>query len=203
MDKRRSLRSRFENNYVAVSVPADNKRGVKVKYVYYAPWYIWDLPAKKLRKKKIYIFLVSIISFALFCISVSMPCPINSKKPVFLASTLALCCHIMEAAALVQFMPAKSRTTKLKYEQISRGLDFFPALRAACMAAATIFCVVYVILGGFSIWDIITTILYFVGAALAWSEHICYKKIPFFTEENDALKKIRQAELEAEQKDGN
>lgn len=40
----KSLREQFEDDYTAVSIPADNKAGFRITYIYYAPWHIWDLP---------------------------------------------------------------------------------------------------------------------------------------------------------------
>ena len=47
---RKSLRERFEECYTAVPVPADNEKGFKIKYVYCAPWYIWEFPERCLLK---------------------------------------------------------------------------------------------------------------------------------------------------------
>lgn len=199
MDKPKSLRSRFEDNYTPVIVPAHNKRGTKVKYIYYAPWYVWDLPTIEFQKRKVCICMVSVFSFVLFCLSISIPCPVNSEKSVFLVSSLALCCYVMEGAALVQFLPSSNRTTKLKYEQISRGLDLFPALRAFFMAAALVLSLVFLLHKGFFAGNLIVTASYLGGTLLAWAERVCYKKIPFTTEKNDTLKRIEQAEREAKQ----
>lgn len=196
VNKQKTLRGRFETNYMAVTVPADNKRGVRVKYVYYAPWHIWNLPTKEFRKIKIQILLASVVGFAIFCLSVSMLCPLNRNKIIFALSSLALCCHIMEFAALVTFLFAKNRTTKMTYEQVSRGLDFFPALRAVFMAVTTSASLAIMVLEGLSTIDVGVTAGYLVCTALAWKVHLCYKQIPFTTEENDALKQMEKKQQE-------
>lgn len=192
MEKQRSLRQRFESNYTAVTFPAKNRRGVKVKYVYCAPWYVWNLSANEFHSKKLWLILASVISFVIFSFSVSMPCILNNNKIVFGLSSLALCCHIMESAALVQFLFSKKRTTKMTYETVSRGLDFFPAMRAIFMAAAASVCLVVMFLNLFSAVDIGVTFSFMACAVLAWREHLCFKQIPISIEKNDTLKRIEQ-----------
>ena len=36
MKKKLTLRERFEDNYTAVPVPCNNKKGYKMQYIYYA-----------------------------------------------------------------------------------------------------------------------------------------------------------------------
>ena len=48
----KSLREQFEEDYAAV--PYTDRPGgkVKIRYVYDAPWYRWNLPESVLKKKK-------------------------------------------------------------------------------------------------------------------------------------------------------
>lgn len=86
-------------------------------------------------------------------------------------------------------------------EQVSRGLDFFPALRAAVMAVATCASIAIMVLEGFSTIDVGVMVGYLVCTALAWKEHLCYKQIPFTTEENDALKQMEKKQQEIEREE--
>ena len=194
----KSLRSRFEENYMAVSVPANNKRGSKIKYVYYAPWYIWNLSPQELKKRKAVILSANLISLMVFLLAVSLRTPLNNLKPIFLLSSLAFCCHVMEAAALVEFIPSKNRSTKIGYEQINRGLGFFSALRVLLLTICTLVCAAFLPFGYFSIRAIVVTVGNLICSFLAWVGYKCYKSIPFTTEENDALSRIAQQRHEVE-----
>ena len=194
----KTLRNRFEENYVAVSVPANNKRGTKMKYVYYAPWYIWNLPPQELKKRKAVILSDNLISLMVFLLSVSLRTPLNNLKPVSLLSALAFCCHIMEIAALVEFIPSKNRSTKIRYEQINRGLGFFPALRVVLLTICTIACAISLPFGYFSAKALVVTTGNLLCSFLAWAGFKCFRSIPFTTEENDTLSRIGQQRREAE-----
>lgn len=187
--KMKSLRIRFEDNYKPFEIPADNKRGKKTVYVYYAPWYIWDVAEAEFKQKKAVIAVLHIVSLALFLCIESIRTPVNNFKAVFACTAFAFCFHIAEMAALIDFLSAKSRTTKIKFENISRGFEFFTAVRAGLLAAGTLFSVTYMFAGNVSVPSAAVAVGLFACAIMAWAERKIYKAIPFYTEKNDTYKK--------------
>ena len=76
MKKRKTLRSRFEENYTVVTEPADNKKGYTVRYVYYAPWYVWQVSAEAFRQKKQLLAALEAFSLVLFMAAVLIRSPL-------------------------------------------------------------------------------------------------------------------------------
>ena len=190
MAKRKTLRSSFEENYTPVVVPADNKRGEKIEYVYYGPWYVWDVSEAEFKKKKILIAALEIVSLLIFIAAASIYDPLNMLHVAFAFTAAAECFHIMELAALVDFLTAKIRTNKLKYQNVSRGFEFFTMLRAMLFAAATFTGILYVIFGNFTLEACIISLSYALCGGMAWYTKKTYKEMEFYTEENDILKKL-------------
>lgn len=187
--KSKSLYSRFQDNYTAVVIPAENKKGRKTIYVYYAPWYVYDLPGPEFRRKKAIIAGLELLSLLVFILFASLYAPVNAWKGSLAFTAFGTAFQVMEFGALVDLMTAKTRTTKIKYENISRSFAFFTFMRACLFALGAVFCAVYTIAVDFSTLSMAVAAGYLICAALAWMTRKIYKAIPFYTEENDALKK--------------
>lgn len=201
MAKMKSLRISFEDNYKAIEVPADNRRGKKTVYIYYAPWYIWDITEPEFKRKKAAIGALSLVSLVFFLYLASIRTPLNNFKAVFTCTAFAFCFHIAELAALVDFLSAKRRTTKIKFENIKRGFEFFTAMRAGLLAAGSLIALVYMLIGHASLLSAVMILGTVLCALMAWTERKIYKGIPFYTEENDALKKYKAPTAEENTKE--
>lgn len=186
MIKLPTLRDRFEDSYTAVPIPAENKKGYKIEYIYYAPWYYWDMPEKKLIGRKAIICALSAVSLVLFVLAAtSGKRELNLKPAVFLPSALALCAHIMEASALIQFAAAKYRTTKMTFNEVRRIMDFAPTARLILTLVTACVCLYCTLRGEGSA---AVTALNFGAAALTLAELHLFNAIPMRTEENHALR---------------
>ena len=182
----KTLRDRFEESYTAVQVPANNAKGFKIKYVYYAPWYIWDLPQRKLKKEKLLLFSCSIISLIFFFVAATGITQSNYSAPVYIPAILAFCAHIFELAALFQFAAAKYKVTKMTYGEIDRIMRLAPMVRAACCSISGLVSVAYICLNGFSRPSSAVAAGYIACAGIAGFMYGHYCKIPYRIEDNNA-----------------
>ncbi len=183
----KKLRDRFEDCYTAVPVPAGNARGFKMKYIYYAPWHVWDLPEKQLRRLKWALLLCSAAGLCASLSAMVQRSPLNRTPAVFALCALALCCHIMELLGLVQFVGARYRTTKMTYEEVGGLLSVMPTARAALSGVLTVVCAIHAVLGGGAVSLGMALGFALSAAAALWVRHQ-YSRIPVKTEENDSLK---------------
>ena len=197
MKKRKTLRSRFEENYTVVTEPADNKKGYTVRYVYYAPWYVWQVSAEAFRQKKQLLAALEAFSLVLFMAAVLIRSPLNSTPVVYFLTALAFCAQLMELSGVVDFLSAKPRTTQIRYEDIQRRLGFYPMVRCALMAAAVLISAGLLAFGQLQggAWVIPG---FAVCAALAWQVQSMIRGIPMRIEDNDAMAKIVAMERESE-----
>lgn len=182
--KRKSLRDQFEENYMAIPVPAKNAQGFKMKYVYCAPWYYWNLEEKMLQREKIKILLSSVAGFLIFLLTATCASDLNRAPVVFLPSVVALCCHVLEFSGVIQLLMAKYRTTKLTFEEVDRILRFAPLFRAICCAVSAVACLFAFVMGDFSLMAAFMSCGFSFTAITAWFVENSYSRIPVCTEKN-------------------
>lgn len=187
----KSLRERFEEEYAAVSVPADNKKGFAVKYVYYAPWYIWDLPEKDLRTKKALMVWMSLGSLFLYLFAGSLYTPVNTDRITVLLALLGLCAHVLELTGVLRFGFAKYRTTKAAYTGADRALKLAALIRGCCLLAAALSGLVCLMRNTFDTTGILAVLGYLICSGMAFYIFLEYRKIPFRTEKNESLKQYK------------
>lgn len=135
MMNRKTWKERFEENYTAVFKAADNKKGYKAEYIYYAPWYIWDIPKRKLLFRKVGYFLISALGFALLILALAIPHPLNNSTWIVLSGSILICSYVLEARVLIQFLLAGYYATKMTYEDVSKIMKTVPIVRSVISAS--------------------------------------------------------------------
>lgn len=189
----KTLQERFEENYVAVEKPANNKDGFKIEYVYYAQWYLWDRPEEELKKCKRKLLAASLMGFAFYVIGGIQRCEANTMLWVGVPALLGLCAHVVELFGLILFNCAKYRTTKMTYTDVNWMMSLGPIARTGMMALTVGSSVVFLFLQGFT-WNAATALMGFlISGMTALYVSRTYQGLNMRTERNDTL-----AELEAQ-----
>ena len=188
--KRKTFRERFEDNYMAVSVPADNKKGFKIRYIYYKPWHIWNLPPEELKKKKILFGVLFPLSFILFLFSGGQYTGVNFDRLVGIPTMFSVIAFLFEALGIIQFCVSKYRTTEQNYNDITGKIMFSTLAHAILLSFAAGSCIVYMANMGFSAGNALVAVGYFASAALAVFIRTQYRGIPLKTEMNMNLDKF-------------
>ncbi|MGI5888954.1 MAG: hypothetical protein ACOX6J_06240, partial [Oscillospiraceae bacterium] len=112
------LRERFDESYQYVRVNGRNGKE-KIKTVYVAPWYFWDVTTESLRGAKIKEGIFFTVSLILYLIAFTAETPASPMKITSIASMVLLCLFVMELFPLLQFLAVKGRMTVLAYRDIS------------------------------------------------------------------------------------
>lgn len=185
----KSLRERFEEEYAAVSEPADNKEGFRITYVYYAPWYIWDLPEKKLKEKKDRFLALSVLSFFLYLMAGIQDIQANRMGIPVLSGSLALCAQMLELFGVFRFRFTKYRAERMTYQSIHQILYFAPPVKAACMAVVLLSCVQEILTGALGRPQVTALLCEAAFIVISVGMFLDYRKIPFRTEKNEILQK--------------
>lgn len=183
----KSLREQFENDYTAISMQTSNQTDFKVRYIYYAPWYLWDIPESSLKKKKRLLASISATSLLLLLITGTRKNPINSYILVELAGILALCAHVLEISSMFQFLSARYRTSRMTYSAINRVLGIVPLVRGLCLSQAVAGGIYYMLQDIFNLKTAFVTSGYLVCALMAFYIFKEYRRIPMKTEKNTSL----------------
>lgn len=201
MKKKKTLRSRFEDNYTVVTQPADNKKGYIFRYVYYAPWHVWQVSEDAFRRKKKLLAALESFGMVLFLATVLVRSPINSSRYVFLPTALAFCAQLMELAGVVDFLSSKVKTTQIQYEDIHRRLGFYPTVRGVMMALAALVSIGLIACGQVpdnAVWVVPG---FMTCSALAWQVQNMIREIPVRVEDNDAMAKIVEQERKEQEEE--
>lgn len=185
----KTLREQFDDDYTAVSVPTDNRRGFKIQYVYCAPWYSWGLPESELKQKKTLLTAMSVGSLLIFLLTGIQWVELNQTIVVEIAGTFALCFHVLELFSIVRFLVSKYRTDRMTYTYIDRMLKVIPLLRGVCLLAAVGTGACYMLQHPVKLYTVGVTAGYLFCAIIALYIYNEYRKIPLKTEKNDTLEK--------------
>ena len=185
----KTLWEQFDDDYTAVSIPSDNRRGFKIQYVYCAPWYSWGLPESELKQKKLLLTAMSVGSLLVFLLTGIQRVEINRTIVVEIAGTFALCFHVFELFSIVRFLVSKYRADRMTYQYIDRMLKVIPLLRGISLLAAVIAGTCYMLQYPVKLHTVVVTAGYLFCALIALYIYNDYRKIPLKTEKNDALEK--------------
>lgn len=185
----KTLKEQFEESYTLIPVTS-GKGKTKMKYVYCAPWYLWDLPPSRLRREKILLMCISLSGLAVYIAAATAPAEVNGAVSVVLPSVGGLCMHIVEISRLLQFCFARYRTTELTYYQVTRILCRIPAYRGCCGIIACLAVVVHMAGGRDLLLSFRVLAGYLVYAGLAWGVYVRFRRIPHRVENNHSLENI-------------
>ncbi len=185
----KSLREQYEDDYMAVSIPANNRKGFKVQYIYSGPWYLWDLPESVLKQKKLLLTIVSVGSLILFLLIGIQKSGLNNYMIVELTGIFALCSHVLEIFSIFRFLFAKYRTSRLTYLNINQILNSMPLIRGLCLLLTVVSSIYYMLQNTFYWLTVFVAVGYLGCALMALFIFIEYSKIPLRTEKNDIMEK--------------
>ena len=189
--KFKTAQQKFEEEYTAAIVPADNKDGFKIRYYYYGLWYIWDLPEETLKKRKAVMLAECIASILLYCAAFFIGAPLNSLGIVAYPVLISLCAFVLEIFGVCQFVFARYRTTKSNFQQADRRIKNPSAIVFLCMVFAVLAgSVNMVIYFSYITLNLIAVACYAGVALLSFLIREQYKDISFRTEKNDILDHI-------------
>lgn len=189
--KIKTAQQKFEEEYTAAIVPADNKDGFKIRYYYYGLWYIWNLPEHTLKKRKAIAFAEVIGCLLLYVVAFFSGAPINSLGLVAYPVLLSLCGFVLEFIGVCQFVFAHYRTTKSNYKQADRRIRNTTAFVFLCMIFAFLAGAIYMLIySSIMVINLIAIACYAGVALLSFLIREQYKDIPFKTEKNDILDHI-------------
>lgn len=183
----KTLRESFEENYIAIKKPCANKKGFKIEYVYYGPWYMWDISKTALLRTKRNIGVLCVLNIAFLCVASLQDSPINYSLLVEIPGVLSLLALMFQIIGIVQFICSKEKMTRYTYNDINIKMGVAVPFHAFFMTLSSVggLCV----LGKddrlmFSITAICGYAMCAVIAILIYKQ---YKKVPFTSEKNRTL----------------
>ena len=185
----KTARERFEDNYMAISVPADNKKGFKIEYVYYAPWHYWDLPKPELKRVKRVVALEMLAGILLFALASGVDTGVNKTVSVLVPGAVCLCGMIFELLGVCQFFFSKYETTRTNMQDVTNKLMFATLVHLFAAAAASLLGALYMDRNGVHPLDVLCVSSYLLSGVAGVDIRRRYAGIPRREKANDALDK--------------
>lgn len=138
-EKKKSYRDRYFEDWQAVKVPAQNRKGYRVEYRYTGLWKQWEDPdGRPLKNSKWQLALLEILSIAVYVLAVLSRTPLSVARLANGFGTLSLVPWIAELAGVVRFLAAGAYVRELTASEISTSIRSGSVLRAilAALSAA-------------------------------------------------------------------
>lgn len=192
----KTFKDSFEEVFTWVEVPADNKKGFKIKYVYTGPWYMWRVSAEEKKRNKRVIGALCVLDILFFAVAGLMPGSLNTVKWVEIPGLFSLIPLIYEIIGVVFFCLAKEKIQQLDFKRIKLFLGASPMIRGAFTATTAIAGIYAVGIAGVSAYHIGAIVLYAASCAASFILGMRFKKIPHTSERNDVIKHIHDGVLE-------
>ena len=143
--KIKSMREKFEENYKAVQVPANNKKGFKINYEYIGEWCLWRESAEEVSRTKRFVMTCCIGALVLYLAAAVQNSPVNYTRFVSMTGLLSLAPYIFIVFGAVQFLVSKEKMTEQDCKDIRTKLMVAPVFHAALLLMCAILCTVEVI----------------------------------------------------------
>lgn len=185
----KSWRDTFEENYIAVDLPQDGRKTRRVKYLYYGPWYFWDIPSTCQKRNKLLLGGLFAADAAVFTFVCTIHDPINWYLPVQAPALLSLSTLAFEAFGVARFCIAKERMRRTEYNDINFYIKVFTFLRAVLLFVALLAAIFYMT-RAFSPSSLLATGGILISLICSAAIILIFRRIPFRTEKNTSLKEI-------------
>ena len=192
----KTVKDAFEEVSAWVEVPADNKKGFKIKYVYSGPWYIWRTEPEEIQKSKVVIGILCLLDMILFAAAGLMPGSVNTVKWVEIPGLFSLLALVYEITGVVAFCRSKEKMLQPDFRRIKTYLGAAPVVRGVLTLATAAGSVYAIGMTEVTAYHIATTVLFLlssVASLIMWKRFV---KIPHTSEKNDILKHIHDGVLE-------
>lgn len=127
---------RFEENYRAVQVPAQNRKGFRIRYEYYGPWFRWNEPPARMRREKLLAGAACVLGAVCFLCAAATNVSLNYAALVGVPANCSMAAFLFKAIGVVQFCAAKEKMTRPSWQEIRTKVLAAGAIEAALLAFA-------------------------------------------------------------------
>ena len=182
----KTLRETFEENYMAVEEPCNNKKGFRIRYVYTGVWYGWG--AEDMRRRKRLLAALCACGVSLLLLGGMIDSPLNAAGIVQIPAMLALAAAVFEAFGVIQFCAAKERISKMDFDDVNTKLRAASLLHAALLWFAAAAGAFLLVTGDYGWRDAAVPLLFCLSAVSAFILWLRYRELPQKKTKNEAAK---------------
>lgn len=181
----KTLRDTFEENYMAVAEPGDNKKGFKICYLYTGPWYVWNEDPDRLKTRKRVLGTACAISILAFLAASMQDSALNYSRYVELPGMLSIAALVFEIFGVAQFCMTKDKVTSMDFHDIDIKLKIAPLLHSFLLFCTAIVCIYRMFIHMVPVSEVLVPLFYILSGVLSFVIFYMYQKIPYITKENE------------------
>ena len=181
----KTYKAKFEENYLAIQEPCDNRKGFRMRYTYIGPWYVWNTSGERVRSVKRTVGILCVLSVMLFLCGSLMDSRLNAARYVEAFGTLSVAALLYEVIGVIQFSAAKEKMTSLDFDDIKMKMMLAPLLHGILLICAAAAAVIVLVGSKTGSIDIIVTLCYFFSGLLSLLIFQCYRSLPWRKDRNE------------------
>lgn len=186
----KTYRSTFEENFIAVEEPCNNRKGFKMRYVYIGLWYVWNLPKERVRTIKWLIGTGCVLSAAVFTLGSLMNSFLNHSRYVELWGALSAAALVFEIFGTAQFCAAKEKMTNMDFDDIKKKMMLAPLLHALLLFGTVAAAVCQLFRNPVTLIDVVVTLCFLVSGVLSLLIFLCYRSLPWRKDKNENTRTV-------------
>lgn len=133
-EKRKSYRERYFEDYEAVRIPADNRRGYRVDNRYIGRWCAWESQGRSLRTVKAMVAGAEVLAITVYFAAILSGTPVTRARLANGFGAISLVPWLLELTGAVWFAAAGAYVKELTCEEIGQSIRTGTVLRAALAA---------------------------------------------------------------------
>lgn len=136
-ERRKSYRERYFENYEAVKIPANNRKGWRIDYRYVGRWAKWD-GERPIGQIKAFFAVVELAGIAVYVAAMLSRTPVTVSKAANGFGGLSLIGWLLELAGVARFIAAGEYVKEMDRDEIDRSIRSGAAMRILLAALSIV-----------------------------------------------------------------
>lgn len=132
-ERRKSYRERYFEDYEAIKIAANNRKGYRIEYRYIGNWMQWDSNRWPIRRVKLTLVVLEVVSIAVYVAASLSGTPLTVSRFANGFGALSLIPWLLELSGIVRFAAAKQFVKELSQKEIDQSIRAGCVLRAGLL----------------------------------------------------------------------
>lgn len=129
-EKRKSYRERYFEDYKAVKIAVDNRRGWRMEYHYIGPWSEWNAGDRPMKGVKRLFAAAEVVSVVIYIAANLSGAAVTTSKLLNGFGAVSLIPWLLELSGVLRFLLSKQYVKELEKEEIDKSIRIGCVCRA-------------------------------------------------------------------------
>ena len=132
-ERRKSYRERYFEDYEAIKIAANNRKGYRIEYRYIGDWMQWHSDRWSMGRVKLTLAILEMVSIAVYVAASLSGTPLTISRFANGFGALSLIPWLLELSGIVRFAAAKEFVKELSQKEIDQSIRAGCVLRAGLL----------------------------------------------------------------------